>query len=75
MDFRILAMEPLAFINDVVDDLESRDEVNYLLKILDMGTGADRQLKMWDGTEEGLLKVVDYIIEETHLGLNLKNQN
>ena len=74
VDFKILAMELLAFIGDVVDDLGSRDEVNYLLKILDMGTGADRQLNVWNGTDEGLKKVVDYIIEETHLGLNL-NQN
>ena len=73
VDFRILAMEFLAFISDVIDDLESRDEVNYLLKILELGTGADRQLKVWDGTKEGLLKVVDYIIEETHLGLNLNS--
>ena len=67
-------MELLAFVNDVVDELGSRDEVNYLLKILDMGTGADRQLAAWDGTEEGLIKVVDYIIEETHLGLNINKE-
>jgi carboxylate-amine ligase len=72
VDFKILAMELLAFINDVVDELGSRNEVNYLLKILEMGTGADRQIAAWDGTEEGLKKVVDYIIEETHLGLNIK---
>jgi carboxylate-amine ligase len=72
VDFKILAMELLAFINDVVDELGSRDEVNYMMKILDTGTGADRQLAVWDGTEEGFKKVVDLIIEETHLGLNLK---
>jgi carboxylate-amine ligase len=69
VDFKILCMELLAFINDVVDDLGSRDEVNYLLKILQTGSGADRQLANWDGTQEGLKKVVDYIIEETHVGL------
>ncbi|RPI19626.1 MAG: carboxylate-amine ligase [Ignavibacteriae bacterium] len=74
VDFKILAMELLAFINDVVDELDSRNEVNYLLKILDMGTGADRQLAAWDGTEEGLKKVVDYIIEETHVGLNVSKE-
>ena len=74
VDFKILAMELLAFINDVVDELGSRDEVNYLLKILDMGTGADRQLAAWDGTEVGLIKVVDYIIEETHLGLKINKE-
>ncbi len=69
VDFKILVMELLAFINDVVDDLGSRDEVNYVMKILQDGTGADRQLAQWDGTQEGFKKVVDYIIDETHLGL------
>jgi len=69
VDYKILMMELLAFINDVVDDLGSRDEVNYVMKILQMGTGADRQLANWDGTQKGFKKVVDYIIEETHLGL------
>ncbi|HJY64466.1 MAG TPA: carboxylate-amine ligase, partial [Ignavibacteria bacterium] len=67
--FKILAMELLAFIGDVVDDLNSWSEVNYLLQILQNGTGADRQLAVWDGTQEGLKKVVDYIIDETHYGL------
>jgi carboxylate-amine ligase len=69
VDFKILAMELLAFISDVVDDLNSWSEVNYLLQILQNGTGADRQLAHWDGTHDGLKKVVDYIIEETHYGL------
>jgi glutamate---cysteine ligase / carboxylate-amine ligase len=73
VDFKILVMELLAFINDVVDDLGSRDEVNYVMKILQNGTGADRQLAKWDGTQEGFKKVVDYIIEETHIGLEKKN--
>lgn len=69
VDFKILAMELISFISEVVDDLGSWDEVNYILQILQNGTGADRQLAKWDGTEDGLKKVVDYIIEETHLGL------
>jgi carboxylate-amine ligase len=69
VDYKILVMELLAFINDVVDDLGSRDEVNYVMKILQNGTGADRQLAHWDGTREGLKEVVDYIIEETHIGV------
>jgi carboxylate-amine ligase len=74
VEFKILAMELLAFINDVVDDLGIRNEVNYLLKILESGTGADRQLKVWDGTYEGFKKVVDYIIQETHIGLNVDHR-
>lgn len=72
VDFKVLVTELLAFINDVVDDLGSREEINYVLNILQNGTGADRQKKAWDGTDEGFKKVVDLIIEETHLGLNLK---
>jgi carboxylate-amine ligase len=71
VDFKVLITELLAFINDVVDDLGSRSEVSYVMRILQEGTGADRQLKIWDGTEEGLKNVVDYIIEETHHGLKL----
>ena len=69
VDFKILSMELLSFISDVVDDLGSWNEVNYLLQILQNGTGADRQLAQWDGTHDGLKKVVDYIIAETHYGL------
>jgi len=69
VDFKILAMELISFISDVVDDLGSWEEVNYILQMLQNGTGADRQLAVWDGTQEGLKKVVDFIIEETHLGL------
>jgi len=69
VDFKILVMELLSFVSDVMDDLNSWDEVNYVLQILQNGTGADRQLAHWDGTDEGLKKVVDYIIEETHTGI------
>lgn len=69
IDFRVLIMELISFISDVVDDLNSWEEVNYALQMLQNGTGADRQLAVWDGTQEGLLKVVDYIIEETQHGL------
>ncbi|MGH2575283.1 MAG: carboxylate-amine ligase [Ignavibacteria bacterium] len=74
VDLKLLIIELLAFINDTADELGSREEVNYVLKILENGTGADRQLAAWDGTAEGLKKVVDYIIKETHVGLNLKQK-
>jgi carboxylate-amine ligase len=70
VDFKILAMELVSFISDVVDDLGSWEDVNYILQMLQNGTGADRQLAKWDGTEEGLKTVVDYIIDETHIGLS-----
>jgi carboxylate-amine ligase len=47
-----------------VDELGSREEVNYIRKIVEMGSGADRQLKVFQETKD-LTKVVDYIIQET----------
>ena len=52
----------------MVDELDSREEINYIHKILEMGTGADRQLRVFEETGD-LKKVVDYIIEETEVGL------
>ncbi|MBC7893628.1 MAG: carboxylate-amine ligase [Sphingobacteriaceae bacterium] len=63
-----LAHELLDFIDDVVDELGSRHEVEYLDKILEMGTGADRQLEVWERTRD-LKQVVDYIVEETRYGV------
>jgi carboxylate-amine ligase len=63
-----LAQELLEFVDDVIDDLGSRKEVEYIHKILEMGTGADRQLAVWESTKD-LSRVVDYIVEETAYGL------
>ena len=65
---RDLIYEYLLFIDDVVDELDSRQEVNYIHRILDSGTGADRQLRIFQETGE-LTKVVDYIVYETQSGL------
>jgi glutamate---cysteine ligase / carboxylate-amine ligase len=65
---RDLVMEYLEFVDDVVDELDSREELNYIHKILEMGTGADRQLRVFRETGD-LKKVVDYIIEETAVGV------
>jgi carboxylate-amine ligase len=61
---RFLAPELLEFIDDVVDELEIRDEVSYVHTILEEGTSADRQLKVYHKTED-LKAVVDHLIEET----------
>ena len=70
MEFKLLAIELLEFIDDVVTELNSREEVYYINKILEMGSGADRQLKVWEETKD-YKKVVDYIIEETHQDLHV----
>ena len=66
--FRDLAEEYLEFVDDVLDEVGSREEVSYVREILRMGTGADRQLRVFEETQD-LKKVVDYIIQETEVGL------
>jgi glutamate---cysteine ligase / carboxylate-amine ligase len=63
---RDLAIELLAFIDDVVDDLGSRPAVEYVHTILDEGTSADRQLRV---LHEGgdTRKVVEMLARETLL--------
>jgi carboxylate-amine ligase len=53
----------------VVDELGCREEIGYVARMLEMGTGADRQLRVWERTQD-LKAVVDHIIEETHAGLS-----
>src|SRR6202051_3477947 len=64
---RDLIREYLEFVDDVVDELDSREELNYIHTMLDEGSGADRQLRVYQETGD-LKKVVDYIIEATELG-------
>jgi carboxylate-amine ligase len=61
--------ELLEFVDDVLDELESRREVEYIRQIMTMGTGADRQLAVWNKTND-LNAVVDLIIDETTIGLD-----
>jgi len=68
VEYRFLINELLEFIDDVVDSLGSREEVNYVNKMLEMGSGADRQLATWQLNHD-LKDVVDLIIRETHVGL------
>ncbi len=68
VDERDLIREYLDFVDDVVDGLNSRQEINYIRHILEIGTGADRQIKKFEETKD-LAKVVDYMAEETKVGL------
>jgi glutamate---cysteine ligase / carboxylate-amine ligase len=65
---RDLIREYLEFVDDVVDELDSREELEYIHTMLETGSGADRQLRVYEETGD-LKKVVDYIIEETESGL------
>jgi carboxylate-amine ligase len=57
---RVLIYELLDFVDDVVDQLGSRHAIAYVHKILEQGTGADRQLHVFNQTKD-LSAVVDYI--------------
>ena len=65
---RELILEYLDFVDDVVDELECRKEVEYVQTMLDRGTGADRQLRIFNETND-LRQVVQYMVAETEAGL------
>jgi carboxylate-amine ligase len=56
------------FLDDVVDELGSRREVEYALKILAEGTSADRQIATFKQTGD-LKAVVDQLVRETAEGV------
>jgi carboxylate-amine ligase len=68
VETRILILELLDFIDDVVDELGSREHINYVHQILKNGTGAAQQLAIFEETKD-LTKVVDYITNQFTVGL------
>ncbi len=62
---RVLIYELLDFVDDVIDDLGSRHRINYIHKMLEAGTGADRQLKVYE--ETGSLHSVVDLIKNSYL--------
>jgi carboxylate-amine ligase len=68
VDYKLLVVELLEFIDDVVDELGSRNEIEYIHQILEMGSGADRQLAVFEQTND-MKAVVDYIVAETKIGI------
>ncbi len=61
---RFLMNELLELVDDVVDELGTRQEVEYIRTILDEGASADRQLRVYRKTGD-LKAVVDMLVEET----------
>ncbi len=57
---RLLIYELLDFVDDVVDQLGSRHIISYISKMMEQGTGADRQLDIYEKTGS-MVDVVDYI--------------
>src|SRR6476661_2933221 len=65
---RVLIYELLDFVDDIVDHLGSRHHLSYVHKMLENGTGADRQLVVYDQTKS-LVRVTEYINSQFLYGL------
>jgi carboxylate-amine ligase len=63
--FAQLARELLEFVDDVVDDLDSRTECEAVMNIVEAGTSADRQLEIFESSGGDFKAVVDDIVERT----------
>jgi carboxylate-amine ligase len=74
MDERDLLHEMLEFITTEVDELGSQAELAHVEKIIREGTGADRQLAVWERTHD-MKAVVDHIVAETYEWLDVSRAN
>ncbi len=63
--------ELLAFVDDVVDELDSRREIDYIHTLLDdaQGTGADRQIAVFEQSGGDISKVNQFLVERTMQGV------
>ena len=71
-----LIPEMLELVDDVIDDLGSRAEIEHIKTILERGTSADRQVAAYQkaldegaSEEEALIAVVDFLTSETMRGV------
>jgi carboxylate-amine ligase len=56
------------FLRDTIDDLGTRNEVSYAYRILENGTSADRQQRVFDQTNDPKA-VVQHLVNETREGI------
>lgn len=72
--FRDLTEELIGwFLDDVLDELGTRSEVEYAFKIIDEGSSADRQVAAYEESGD-LSAVVDHLIAETAEGVPQEQQ-
>lgn len=62
---RDLIHELLDFVDDVVDPLGSRKEIEHIHTIMQRGTSADEQLEVYNSSNHDLNAVVDQLIDRT----------
>ena len=73
VDTRSLLNELLEFVSTEVEELGSKNEMAHVERIMREGTGADRQLALWERKHD-MKAVVDQIVAETYEGLNVSRQ-
>jgi carboxylate-amine ligase len=59
----------LDFLSTEVEELGNQREMAHVERIMREGTGADRQLMVWERTQD-MKAVVDQIVAETNEGLH-----
>jgi carboxylate-amine ligase len=72
VETRSLINEILEFVETEVDELGSRREIEHVEKLLREGTGADRQLEVWEKSGHDMKAVVDLIVRETYEQLSVE---
>jgi carboxylate-amine ligase len=68
VDERNLLYEMLEFVSTEAEELGNQAEIAHIERIMREGTGADRQLMVWERTQD-MKAVVDQIVAETNEGL------
>jgi glutamate---cysteine ligase / carboxylate-amine ligase len=74
VDARSLLNELLEFVSTEVNELGTENEMAHIERIMREGTGADRQLGVWERTQD-MKAVVDHIVSETYERLNVARAN
>ncbi len=69
VETRSLLNELLEFVATEANELGTQNEMAHIEQIMHEGTGADRQLMVWERTQD-MKAVVDHIVGETYEGLN-----
>src|SRR5438309_62590 len=73
VEARSLLNELLEFVSTEVNELDTQKEMAHIERIMREGTGADRQLTIWERTQD-MKAVVDHIVAETYEGLDISGQ-
>ena len=74
VETRSLLNELLEFVSTEVEELGSKNEMAHVERIMREGTGADRQLAVWQHTRD-MKVVVDQIVAETYEGLDVEAEH